>query len=512
MSEKTPEFDVAIIGLGPTGATLANLLGDFGLSVLVLEREAGIYDLPRAVHFDDEVMRCFQWIGIADELSKNVVVNRGMRFLDGEGNLLLDWPRPQEISDNGWHPSYRLHQPDLERILRAALKQRKTVTVHLAHEVTGLAETGDRVSVQFRQVGKDTEETAHARYVVGCDGAGSTVRAAMQTQNIKLGFEQRWLVVDVHLTREMPELGDHTLQFCDAVRPATYCSNVGRRRRWEFALLDDEDSAGAVQNDFVWRLLSRWITPQVAQIERSAVYTFKSEIAEDWIRGRLCLAGDAAHLTPPFLGQGMCAGIRDVANLAWKLALACRGPNGAALLATYQSERKSNVTEYIKAAVALGELINKMRSQGYSALGEQTDGGAIQMKSVRAGLGPGLGDLQDPLRGKLIRQIVLSNGQRLDDAANKRHVLLTRQGHSEVFAAAELLTLGAGSEPAVAELLDQNDVDAIFVRPDMHILCGASGDKAPFVVLDAARRALILSTNDALVPQNSDHQPLNVEI
>jgi len=227
-------YDVVIIGLGPTGAMMANLLGLQGIRTLVLEREQKIYNLPRAVHFDDETMRAFQTVGISQSLSEKVIVNKGMRFYDYSGRLLLDWPREQQITKNGWHASYRLHQPDLETELRTSLQKYPHVEMRLGCKVVKLVEGDNDVEVRYlSQEGK--EETVTGSYIVGCDGARSLVRKAMDVEMEHLGFKQRWLVIDVILKREMPELDDCTIQYCDPVRPATYCRNPGLRRRWEFA-------------------------------------------------------------------------------------------------------------------------------------------------------------------------------------------------------------------------------------------------------------------------------------
>lgn len=492
MSNTKTDYDVAIVGLGPTGGALACMLGDYGLSVLVLEREADIYDLPRAVHFDDEVMRSFQRIGIAEAMSKQVFVNRGMRFIDEVGNLLVDWPRPQEVSENGWYASYRFHQPDLERLMRSAIKKRPSIDVKLEHLATRLNQTKSNVELFYKPtVGRD-EQSIRANFVVGCDGARSMVRDAIGCEMENLGFEQRWLVVDVVLNKNMPELGDYTVQYCDSNRPATYCRNVGLRRRWEFALQDEEDGTEAKEEEFVWNLLSRWVSPNEAKLERSAIYTFRSQVAETWGKDRLFLAGDCAHLTPPFLGQGMCAGIRDATNLAWKLALACQNEGKLALLTSYQSERKSNVIEYINSAVALGELINKMQKDQGTYLGEKSKNGAIKMQSVRAGLGQGLGSLDDPLRGEMVPQILLDNEMRLDDIAAGRSVLISRHDNegSNIPDAVLLISPVCGS--AVPELLDRLETDAIFVRPDMRILASSSGVDAASAVLDIARSTLLV--------------------
>ena len=467
--------DVAVIGLGPTGATLANLLGDFGLSVLVLEREAGIYDLPRAVHFDDEVMRVLQWIGVADGYARQVFINRGMRFVDAEENILLDWPRPSEISENGWHASYRFHQPDLERALRRALTARSRVVIRPGCNLEALDDKGSGVSIEYRDVREDTTERTRARYVVGCDGANSVVRRAMNSEMENLGFAQRWLVVDVLLKRDMPSLGDHTIQHCDPVRPATYCRNVGRRRRWEFALHENENSDEMSREEAVWEMLGRWVSPDDAVLERRAVYTFKSEVAASWRQGRICLAGDAAHLTPPFMGQGMCAGIRDAANLAWKLDRCCRGTGSDSLLDTYQSERKPNAVAYIETAMKLGNLIDLAGSKGPSALGLQTDRGVFDTGRMIPVLGPGLGRDQDPLRGRLFPQIVLRDGTRLDDRIGGRPFLVVDDEVGSLRGRTNLTVLHADDEPGLADVLARFRVHAVLVRPDKRILAGCSG-------------------------------------
>ena len=467
------ECDVAVIGLGPTGATLANLLGDLGLSVLVLEREDGIYDLPRAVHFDDEVMRVLQWVGIADAYAEQVFVNKGMRFVDAEDNLLLDWPRPPEISENGWHASYRFHQPDLEGALRQALSARPCVAVRLGCNVETVRDDGCRVHIRYRDVRTGEVAQSRCRYLVGCDGANSVVRRAMNSEMESLGFAQRWLVVDVILRRDMTALGDHTVQYCDPVRSATYCRNVGRRRRWEFALLEDEDNASMSREDAVWAMLGRWVTPEDAILERRAVYTFKSEIANSWRSGRMMLAGDAAHLTPPFMGQGMCAGIRDAANLAWKLDRCCRGQGGDVLLDTYQSERRENVAGYIRTAMKLGSLIGLAGSKGPSALGLATDRGVFDTGSMIPVLGPGLGRMDDGLRGRLFPQVTLASGRRLDDEVGYAPFLVVRGEMRNQSCWGGIQVLNTEDEPGLAAVLDSFRVRAVLVRPDKRILAGS---------------------------------------
>lgn len=457
-------FDVVIVGLGPTGVMIANLLGMEGLSVLALDREKKIYDLPRAVHFDDEIKRAFQTIGISAQLAETVIVNKGMRFLDYDGNLLLDWPREQSITSNGWHASYRFHQPELEKIMRAALRKYPNVTTKLGCIVDELKDDRDGVVVRYTTAGNQQIEVVTSDFVIGADGARSIVREAIGTDMDMLGFQQRWLVTDLILKRPMPELGDHTIQYCDVVRPATYCRNPGLRRRWEFALHDHESDEEMTKPEMVWSLLDRWITREDAKLERTAVYTFKSCVADRWRKGWMLIAGDAAHLTPPFMGQGMCAGIRDAVNLSWKISRVLRDHVPEELLDSYESERKPNVSRFIETAVGLGELINRIGT------GEQFEKDK-KMESIQSSLGPGLGSGSDPLRGKLFPQFKLSNGLMLDDFVGANAFIARKNGADDTEIGLRVLT--GKREPALKTILDEMQTDEVIVRPDRYILASA---------------------------------------
>ena len=257
----TEDFDVAIVGLGPVGATLANLLGLSGVRTLVLEREAACYHLPRAVHFDDEVMRVFQFVGLAEKIRAKTRLNIGMRFVDRDGRLLLDWPRPQEIGPQGWHASYRFHQPDLEAVLRDGLARFPEVVVRTRCEAFMLDDRDDHVELRYEDLACGRVRRVRAKYVVGCDGARSLVRRFIESEMEDLGFHERWLVVDVLLKCPKPELGDHSIQYCDPSRPATYVRGPENRRRWEIAVLPEEATTDIVAPARVWQLLERWLTP-----------------------------------------------------------------------------------------------------------------------------------------------------------------------------------------------------------------------------------------------------------
>lgn len=345
--------DVAIIGGGPAGVTLANLLGQRGFTVAVFERDAAIYPLPRAIHFDGEVMRVFETAGLRAEVE---AVSRpglkGMHFVNAAGTTMMIRAGTAELGPHGCANNHYFHQPELEQVLRDGLKRFARVQLHTQHEVTAIdvppGSQGARLQVS--DLAHGTARSWQARWVVGCDGARSLMRRVLGTPMRDLGLHQPWLVFDVRLKAPVTTLPDHTVQLCDPARPMTLCNVTGNRRRWEIMLMPGDDPAELVRPERIWALVSRWLTPEQADIERAVIYTFHSVIAQGWRRGPLMLAGDAAHQTPPFLGQGMCAAIRDVANLAWKFEAIAQGRADDALLDTYEAERSPHVHAFIDLA------------------------------------------------------------------------------------------------------------------------------------------------------------------
>ena len=480
------EAEVAIVGYGPVGATLANLLGQSGISTLVLEREEAAYHLPRAVHFDDEVMRVFDTIGLAEAIEQTVHISPGMRFIDAAGRCLLEWPRPKERTPQGWHASYRFHQPDLERILRQGLTRFPSVSVRTRIEALAIDERAGGMTIRCENLRTGHLERIRARYVVGCDGARSFIRRKIGETPDDMGFNERWLVVDVLLNRPKPQLGDFSIQYCNPARSATYVCGTGNRRRWEIALHDGEDNAEMVQPKKVWALLAAWISPNEATLERAACYRFQSIVARPWRLGRLLLAGDAAHQTPPFLGQGMCAGIRDVANLAWKLARVVRRKDDDALLDSYETERAPHVREYIALAVQLGGLINTKAMQAALPDGCRL-GDPAMMESIKPQLGPGLAAGWTGLPRQVAPQPVLSNGRRLDARVGYAPALLVRpdvrlpSDEAARLAEREVVVV-RDPAPALQEWLADLGVIAVAVRPDRYLL-GAARDVSELVAL-----------------------------
>jgi 2-polyprenyl-6-methoxyphenol hydroxylase-like FAD-dependent oxidoreductase len=345
------DAEVVVVGCGPVGATLAVLLGQLGRSVVVLERWPQAYPLPRAVHFDHEVGRIFQACGIGDGLRDISEPAEIYEWRNGAGTTLLRFGRPGD-GPSGWPASSMFHQPTLEALLDERAQGLAGVTVRRGVEVTGIEQDGGGVVVRSADGG-----TTRARYVVGCDGANSTVRTLAGLPVHDLGFFYDWLIVDVVL--DEPRVFDPlNVQICDPARPTTAVSGGPGRRRWEFMRLDHETPAELDDEAKAWELLAPWdVHPGNARLERHAVYTFNARYAERWRAGRVLLAGDAAHLMPPFAGQGMCSGIRDAANLAWKLDLVLRGLAPDDLLDTYQRERQPDARQAIDFSMELGKVI-----------------------------------------------------------------------------------------------------------------------------------------------------------
>ena len=462
------DHDVIVVGLGPTGATLANILGEYGLDVLVLEREESVYPLPRAVHFDDEAMRVFQSVGLAEAIGRDARVNVGTKFVDANMDLMLDWSRPQQIGPLGWYPSYRFHQPDLEAELNNGLAARDTVTVKRSANVAKITDHGDLVTVAYDNDG--VTRTVTGRFVVGTDGARSVVRSSMDSVWEDLGFQERWLVIDVQLAKPRHDLGDFTIQTCDRLRPTTYVRCPRDWRRWEISLKPDETVEMVTDESFIWPKLRPAITPQEGTIRRKAVYSFESKLATKWREGRRLIAGDAAHLMPPFLGQGMCTGIRDAANLAWKLVAVLKWGATEDILDSYEMERRDHARIYIETAVSVGEMMNSAETAEALTHAIRPDGSA-QMQSINRGLERAIGPAGDNFAGMRMPQPSLRDGQRLSDAMQGRFAIIGRG------AALQMVDLPA-SQLAIAVNADEHDevdimlaslgVEAVLLRPDFY--------------------------------------------
>jgi len=474
-------FDVAIVGFGPTGALLANFLGQAGLRVLVLEKDPIIHPLPRAVHFDGEVMRIFQSAGVADPVAGIARAStHGMHFVNADGETLMirrgtDGPGP-----HGWAGNWYFHQPELDAVLREAAENCPGVTVVLEQEVRCVRDRGVRVEIQATHGTDGGQSHYSAAYVVGCDGARSMVREAIGSGTEDLGLHQPWLVVAVLARAQSARaasIAPYTVQHCDPKRPRTRVHVKENRHRWEIMLLPQDEAGRMTKPETFWPLVADTIGPEDADIERAVIYTFHSLIARRWRRGRLLIAGDSAHQTPPFLGQGMCAGLRDVANLWWKLALVLKGEAQPPLLDTYQSEREPHVQTFIKLAVELGALIQATDPAAVRARDEdirQNSPTLFDFPQPR--LGPGVWFDDAPETASIFFQPKLDDGRWLDTAAGNRFALLL---HPELAASPAVeprerkadrqLTIVDHPGAEVSAWLEQRGALAVLIRPDRYV-------------------------------------------
>lgn len=345
---------VVIVGGGPTGTTAAILLGQLGIGVLVLERWADPYPQPRAVHLDDEVYRIVARLGLETEFAAITRPSAGLRLLSPEHQVLAQFDRTDPCTSNGFPAANMFDQPDLEAILRGRLKAYPNVELRGGAEVDEIT-TGQSPMVRYARGG--VVRTVTADFVLGCDGANSLTRAAVGATMADLNFEQRWLVVDIATERELGHWeGVH--QVCDTRRAATYMRIGDRRHRWEFQLIGTETAADFATLASLAALLAPWdIDVEGFELVRTAEYTFRAQLADRWRLGRVFLLGDAAHLTPPFIGQGMGAGLRDAANLTWKIAGVLDGSLDESVLDTYEQERKPHARAMIRLAVMIGSAM-----------------------------------------------------------------------------------------------------------------------------------------------------------
>ena len=392
MTATPPTHDVAIIGFGPVGQLLCLLLGRKGYDVVAVERWQDPYDLPRAVHFDDEVGRIFQAAGIGDrvrEITDPVPDHYEWRNRDGDALVRIDW---SGTGPSGWPVANFFSQPELEAVLIEAVAKVPTAAVHRGQEVVAVHQTEDYVELTARDASGSTT-AIRARYAIGADGANSFVRTQMSAAVTDLGFFYDWLIVDT-VPHEERTWSPMNWQLCDPARPTTIVSGGPHRRRWEFMRLPHEDVNELNTVDAAWRLLEPWgRNPRNTTIERHTVYTFQARWADAWREHRLLLAGDAAHQMPPFAGQGMCSGLRDAINLAWKLDLVLAKVASPDLLDTYTSERSTHVQHAIGMSIALGQVICVLDEEQAAARdARMTAGGADPARVLPATPPPVLGD------------------------------------------------------------------------------------------------------------------------
>ncbi len=349
------EYDVVVAGYGPTGAISAKLLAKGGWNVLVVDKLAEVFDKPRAIGMDHEALRVLQFCEVAHELFPHMRQYRGGLWQASDGTVLRRFEPLEPPYALGWPPNQTFLQPQFERLLRAAVEREPKVSVSLLTEVTGLAQDAAGVTTTLRDLTSGEERQVRSRYVIGADGASSTVREALGVTLEDLQFDEWWIVVDM-LRTGAADYGDRNVQYCTPERPGTYVVGPGDLRRWEFRILPHENPDDFRDPHRVLQMMGERVDLSGLQLWRSAVYRFHALVAHRWREGRVFLAGDAAHQTPPHLGQGLVSGIRDAANLAWKLLHVDAGAHEH-LLDSYMQERRPHFRSLVSTAKEFGRII-----------------------------------------------------------------------------------------------------------------------------------------------------------
>ncbi len=446
--------DVAVVGFGPTGAVLAGLLGQAGIRTVVFERAAAVYDKPRAFALDHEAMRVLQNLGLADAVAPHTAPFTPSEYYGVHGQLIKrlgSVPPPWPL---GWPPSMVFDQPAVEAALRNRVSSFQSVQIKLGEEVIDV-------------------EKIDSKFIVGCDGASSMVRQRLGIAYEDLAFDEPWLVVDLVVNEAgLARLPKVSVQYCEPARPCTYLIGPGAHRRWEIMLLPGEDPAR--MEDDVWRLLARWLDPEHARLWRVASYRFHALVAKAWRSGSVFLAGDAAHQQPPFTGQGMCQGIRDAANLAWKLEHALKGFPG--ILDSYEIERKAHVRRLTAAIKDIGRLICERDPAAAAARDRrllEEAGGEIRTVPRQSLIPPlergFLSPLAHPANGTLFPQPRLMDGRLLDDASGGGFRIFEKHFFGKTGKFAE-------TEGVAAAWFERNGCNAALVRPD-HYVYGVARDE-----------------------------------
>jgi 3-(3-hydroxy-phenyl)propionate hydroxylase len=505
----TERATVAVVGAGPTGVTAATLLAQQGVDVLVLDRYPDVFPRPRAVHLDDEVYRILARMGVGAEFAAISRPAKGLRLLDADSRVLAEFARSTAAGIHGFPQASMFDQPELERLLRANLARRPSARLRGNVEVTGIVRHAmaghGRVTVELTDLATGRSDAVLADYVLGCDGANSAVRDAIGVRMAGLGFEQRWLVVDIATDTDLGQW-DGVHQVCSPRRAATYMRIGADRYRFEFQLLDGESTADFSSVPALQPLLRPWIgadpTRVGLQLVRVAEYTFQARVAQRWRAGPIFLLGDAAHLSPPFIGQGLGAGLRDAANLAWKLTAVLRGVLPESDLDSYQAERRPHARTMIRRAMAIGwvmtgagragDLLRSTllprihRLPGIERIIESPTPPLRRSTLVRPA------PLRRGLAGRLCPNAVLEPSGRFDDRAGGRFALLTDLpvGPDALRAAeqADVTVLRVDPSDRLGQWLASGDARAALVRPDGTVLVAASTIGRAMAPLLAARR------------------------
>ena len=477
------KYDVAICGYGPVGSVCSILLAQYGLKVLVIDKSIGPSPTARAINTDGEQLRVFDKFDIGNKIVENSNQIEKVHFSDSNLKPIQSLNQPMGESIMGWPNQVLFYQPELESFIREKVNSYKNIHVIESSRLIDFECCNESVNIEC--IKNNEISTFNSRFLIGCDGASSFVRKSLDIELDDFGYNQKWLVCDAHLTKDL-NLKNELIQVCNPMRPCTFLHGRRGHLRFEFRVMPDDNLKDLENEDFVWNLLSPWIDKNNAKLERSVIYNFHACIANKWQKGNVFIAGDSAHQMPPFMGAGMGTGIRDVANLSWKINLVLKNIAKSEILKTYQKERYPHAKWTIAQTVSIGEII-----EGFCAAEEgkkfipEKKGYDVKFPHIPSGI---FTNPEDRITGYPVPQPTLhiDNKQiKLDKIIKSKFVIISNLKKFDVTNKAKQIIKNLNMEHIYINKNDDPEnrlanifklYDFIIVRPDLYVYGGSKKD------------------------------------
>lgn len=534
------DTDVVIVGAGPVGTLLAILLGQRGKAVTLVERWSTHYELPRAVTYDHEIARILATLGMDSENDPAISYHDELyywRNRDGQNLQIVDW---QSQSASGWRVRYWFNQPMMENRFLDIAGQMPNVKIvrGWVGETLEQDDTGVTLTIKRNpeEGGTDADkQVIRAKFLAGTDGANSFVRDSLGIENEDKGYFFDWLILDMipdfDYVASRPQ-DPAQWQLCDPARPTTIVPggpgpdpDGPARRRWEYMLLPGETVEDMQTPEKAWELLADWgVTPDNCKLERTAVYRFQARWAKEWNKGRCLIGGDAAHLMPPFAGEGMCAGVRDAVAMAWRLNGILEDKFGIDVLDSYTSERIEHAKHYINFSQELGQIIcihdeDEAAKRDAAMIADLKARGGTPVPTDLCHLGKGAWCDESAHAGELsVQGVVEANGKRdrFDQAVGQGWILLgydtdpaaalnpaQRDQLAQIEGFTVKLSAAGGDvvdvDGTFKDWLDKIDANYVLIRPDFYVALTAKTPEALKSRFDKVMAQLHLVPQSALV-------------
>ena len=473
-------YDVAICGYGPVGSVCSILLAQYGLNVLVIDKNNGPSPTARAINTDGEQLRVFDKFDIGNKIVENSNQIEKVHFSNSNLEPIQSLNQPLGESIMGWPNQVLFYQPELESFIREKVNDYKNIDVIESCELIDFESFSESVNIKCT---KNNEiYTFNSKFLLGCDGASSFIRKSLDIKLDDFGYNQKWLVCDAHLTKDI-YLKNELVQVCNPKRPCTFLHGRRGHLRFEFKVMPDDDLKDLENKNYIWNLLSPWINKDNAKLERAVVYNFHACIANEWNIKNVFIAGDSAHQMPPFMGAGMGTGIRDVANLSWKINLVLKNIAKPEIFKTYKKERYSHAKWTIAQTVSIGEII-----EGFCAAEEgkkfipEKKGYDVKFPHIPSGI---FTNPNDKITGYPVPQPILyinNKKIKLDKLIKSKFVIISNIKSFDITNKAkriikslniDFIYVGKNDDPENRLINIFKLYDFIVVRPDLYVYGGS---------------------------------------